>query len=202
MTDKIIDIFQKHKGKIIGNYKKNAVMIFLMEEDNELNIIFEIRAEHLRHQPGDICLPGGKIEIGELPIDTASRESIEELRINRDSFSVIGEMDYLITPYNFIIYPFIAKIKAQEINPNPDEVQQILKVPLRFFLENQPDLHEVEIIQNPKENFPYELIKRGRDYKWKNGVFPEYFYVYKENVIWGFTALIMKRFTDIIKESN
>ncbi len=202
MTDKIIDIFSERRAEMMGDFKKNAVMIFLMEENGELAVIFEVRAKHLRHQPGDICLPGGKIEAGELPIDTACRESMEELCIKRDTFRVIGEMDYLITPYNFVIYPFISTINPQIINPNPDEVERILKVPLKFFLEQEPDLHEVEIIQNPKEDFPYSLINRGKDYKWRKGVFPEYFYIYEENVIWGFTALIMKRFTDIIKASE
>lgn len=202
MTDKIINIFGERKGELIGNYKKNAVMIFLMEKDKELEVIFEVRAAHLRHQPGDICLPGGKIEKGELPIDTACRESMEELKIKRDSFSVIGEMDYLVTPYNFIIYPYISTIKSQDITPSSDEVERILKVPLRYFMENEPNLHEVDIIQNPKEDFPYSLINKGKDYKWKTGVFPEYFYEYEGSVIWGFTALIMKRFTDIIKDSK
>lgn len=202
MTDKIINIFNKRKRNVIGDYKRNSVMIFIMEEKNELEVLFEVRSKKLRHQPGDICLPGGKIEKGELPLDTACRESMEELKIKRESFSVIGEMDFLITPYNFIIYPYIATIKSQEIDPNSEEVDRIIKVPLRYFLETKPMLHEVEIVQTPREDFPYELINRGSEYKFTNGVFPEYFYLYEGNVIWGFTALIMKRFSDIIRESK
>ena len=202
MTDKIINIFNNRKRSIIGEYKRNAVMIFLMEENNELYVLFEIRSKTLRHQPGDICLPGGKIEKGELPLDTACRESLEELRIKRESFSVIGEMDFLVTPYNFLIYPYISTILPQEISPNPEEVDHIIKVPLRFFLETVPMLHEVEIVQTPRADFPYELINKGNKYKFTNGVFPEYFYLYEDNVIWGFTALIMKRFSDIIKENK
>jgi 8-oxo-dGTP pyrophosphatase MutT (NUDIX family) len=201
MTDKIIDIFSNRKGKVIGEYRRSAVMIFLIEEKNELHIIFEVRAKNLRRQPGDICLPGGKVEKGELPIDTASREAMEELRIKRDTFSVIGEMDFLVSPYNSIIYPFIATLEHQEIDPNSSEVDRILEVPLKFFMETEPDCHEVDIVQSPKPDFPYNLINNGTDYKFTNGVFPEYFYVYEGNVIWGFTALIVKRFVDIIKNS-
>jgi 8-oxo-dGTP pyrophosphatase MutT (NUDIX family) len=202
MTDKIINIFSKRKGSVIGEYKKNSVMIFLMEEKGELEVLFEVRSKNLRRQPGDICLPGGKIEKGELPLDAACRESMEELQIKRDSFSIIGEMDYLVTPYNFIIYPYLATIKLQEIHPNPEEVERILKVPLKFFLETEPIYHEIEIVQTPREDFPYELINRGNEYKFTNIVIHEYFYTYQGNVIWGFTALIMKRFADIIRDSK
>lgn len=202
MTDKIIDIFSNRKGKVIGEYKRSAVMIFLLEEKDELHIVFEIRSKNLRRQPGDICLPGGRVEKGEMPIDTAGRESIEELRIKRDTFSVIGEMDFLVSPYNSIIYPFIATLEPQEIDPNPMEVDRIIKIPLKFFMETEPECHEVDIVQSPKPDFPFDLINNGADYKFTNGIFPEYFYVYEGNVIWGFTALIVKRFVDIIKNSQ
>jgi 8-oxo-dGTP pyrophosphatase MutT (NUDIX family) len=202
MTDKIIDIFSNRKGKVIGEYKRSAVMIFLMEDAEELQIVFEVRSRRLRRQPGDICLPGGRVEKGEQPMETAVRESMEELMISSESFSVIGEMDFLVSPYNSIIYPFISTLDTQKIQPNPDEVERILKVPLKFFMETEPELHEVDIVQSPKPDFPYGLINNGVDYKFTNGVFPEYFYVYEGNVIWGFTALIVKRFIDIIKNSQ
>ena len=199
MTDKILDIFSNRKGKVIGDYRRSAVMIFLLEEEGGIQIIFEARSKNLRRQPGDICLPGGRVEKGELPLDTAIRESIEELLIKRDTFSVIGEMDFLVSPYNSIIYPFIATLEPQEINPIPSEVERIIKVPLKFFMEAEPECHEVDIVQSPKPDFPYDMINNGTGYKFTNGVFPEYFYVYEGNVIWGFTALIIKRFVDIIK---
>ena len=204
MTEKIIEIFKNRKRGVIGDFKRSAVMIFLMEDEKtgETNMLFEVRAKSLRRQPGDICLPGGKVEKGEDPLEAACRESIEELNIDRGSFEVIGEMDYLVTPYTSIIYPYISTIKEQEIYPNPDEVDKVLKIPLKFFQETEPDLHEVEIVQSPKEDFPYDLIQNGSDYKFTSGILPEYFYVYEGNVIWGFTALMVKKFIDIIKKSQ
>jgi len=203
MTEKIIEIFKNRKRGVIGDFKRSAVMIFLMEDEKkeETSILFEVRAKSLRRQPGDICLPGGKVEIGEDPMEAACRESIEELNIIRESFEVIGEMDYLVTPYTSVIYPYISTIGNQEFEPNPDEVDKVLKVPLKFFLETEPDLHEVEIVQSPREDFPYELIHNGSDYKFTSGILPEYFYVYEGHVIWGFTALIIKKFIDIIRKS-
>lgn len=202
MTEKVINIFKNRKRELIGEFKRSAVMIFLMEngKEDDADIIFEVRAKNLRRQPGDICLPGGKIEKGEEPLEAACREAIEELNIKRESFEVIGEMDFLLTPYASAIYPYVAVIDKMEINPNPAEVDEILKIPLKFFLETEPDLHEIEIVQSPKEDFPYDLIQNGNGYKFTTGSIPEYFYVYENHVIWGFTALILKRFADIIKK--
>jgi hypothetical protein len=111
-------------------------------------------------------------------------------------------MDYLVTPYGFIMYPFIAKLNKTRITPNKGEVDHIFKVPIDFFIENQPKLFELPLVPNPGEEFPYDLIRNGREYKFRTGKIPEYFYVYKDYVIWGFTALIIKSFIDIINKDK
>lgn len=198
MIDKIQNIFTNREAGIIGSYKKSAVMILLCEDKGKTNVIFEVRSLKLRHQPGDICLPGGKLEKGESPEKASIRETMEELNLEREDIEFIGSMDYIVTPYNFIIYPFIAKTNKSEIEPNKDEVDHIFKVPLDFFLEDSPMLHELSIIPDPGNEFPYHLIRNGKNYKFRSGKMPEYFYKYDNYIIWGFTALIIKSFVDII----
>jgi 8-oxo-dGTP pyrophosphatase MutT (NUDIX family) len=202
MIDKITKIFADRKGKIIGNYKKNSVMILLKEYKGELNIIFEVRALNLRHQPGDICLPGGKIEEDELPLEAAIRETKEELNLKDEDIEILGEMDYFVSPYGSIIYPFVAKVKKVEIEPNPGEVDHIFMVPLRYLIDNEPIHYDMNIGPSIKEDFPFHLIRGGRDYKFSNGRLEQYFYKYNEYVIWGFTARIVKAFIDILKENK
>ena len=81
MLDKIQNIFTNREAEIIGQYKKSAVMILLCEDKGKTNVIFEVRSLNLRHQPGDICLPGGKLEKGESP----EKASIRETKIGRAS---------------------------------------------------------------------------------------------------------------------
>ncbi|MBV7273154.1 CoA pyrophosphatase [Clostridiaceae bacterium UIB06] len=199
MIDKIKNIFMNREEEMIGTYNKSAVMILLCEENDKTNIIFEVRSLNLRHQPGDICLPGGKIEKNETPQEASIRESMEELNLKREDIEFIGNMDYIVTPYNFIIYPFIARITKSEINPNNSEVDHVFKVPLQFFLENYPKLYQLSITSDPGDEFPYHLIRNGKNYKFRTGKVPEYFYKYDNYIIWGFTALIIKAFVDIIK---
>ncbi|WP_291561827.1 MULTISPECIES: NUDIX hydrolase [unclassified Clostridium] len=204
MIDNIKDIFKDREIKPIGKYKNSAVMILLCEdeESNDLNIIFEVRSNKLKTQPGDICLPGGMIEEGENPKETAIRETMEELNLNKEDIEYIGDMDYFISPYGMFIYPFISKTNLEKIIPSKEEVDHIFTVPLKFFIESTPLLYELEIGAINKEGFPFHLINGGEEYKFRHGKLNEYFYEYDNYVIWGFTAQIIKTFIDIIKNNG
>ncbi|MCD3245147.1 CoA pyrophosphatase [Clostridium botulinum C] len=197
----IRSMFKDRKGKSIEKFRKSSVMILLTEEKGESYLVFEKRALSLRKHPGDVSLPGGGIEEGETPKDAAIRETFEELNINKENFQFIGEMDYLITPFNSIIYAFVGRITTNLIYPNKNEVDHIFKVPLKFFLENKPKKYEGIIKQHYKEDFPFNLINGGKDYKFSSKTYYQYFYKYNEYIIWGFTAMIIKRFIDIINNS-
>ncbi len=201
LIERIEHIFRGRKGKIMGDFSKSAVAIPLCEEEKRLDIIFEVRALNLKHQPGDICFPGGKMEKGETPQDTAVRETMEELNLKREDVEVIGEMDYVVTPYNFIMYPFVCKVSKKNIIPSKSEVDHIFKVPLEFFMENTPLVYEMPVVSKPGKKFPYKLVVNGKNYKFRSGKITEYFYQYREYVIWGFTAYIVKKFADMIKSN-
>lgn len=199
MIKTIENIFSKRDAKPLGVYKKSAVVILLQEWLGELHIIFEVRSFNLKHQPGDICLPGGRLELNETPKEAAIRETKEELNLKSTDFEIIGEMDYFVSPYNSIIYPYVGKLHMDIFDVNNDEVFETIKIPLSYFLNTEPLLYELEIIPNLKENFPFHLIKGGRNYKFTSGKLDEYFYEYNGYIIWGFTALIIREFSNIIK---
>lgn len=200
MINDIKSIFENRESGILGQYEKSAVVLFLSQDRNgELNIIFEVRALHLNSQPGDISLPGGRIEVNESPQQAAIRESLEELNVSLEDISIIGAMDYYVTPYNRIMYPFVGEIKDVDIKPNKDEVNHVFKVPLKFFMENEPKEYDVDIVSELPEDFPYHLIVGGKDYNFSKGNIKQYFYQYNGYVIWGFTALIVKSFVDELK---
>lgn len=114
----------------------------------------------------------------------------------------MGQMDYFISPYNFFMHPFVAMVEDAVMVPNKEEVDHIFEVPIEFFLENSPTCYEVDIVPSIKGDFPFSLIKNGKNYKFGKGTIPEYFYQYEGKVIWGFTALIVKNFIDIIKDEK
>ena len=200
MNLKIKDLFEKRKGKIIGDFKESSVMILIKEINEEPYLCFEVRSFNLKHQPGDVCLPGGKIEPGESAREASIRETKEELNLEDKDFDLIGEMDYFISPYNSIMYSFVGELKKEVIIPNKSEVDHLFWVPLKFFMENEPLVFDIEMNPFMNANFPYHLIRGGENYKFHKGKLKQFFYQYKDYVIWGFTALMVKRFVDIIKE--
>lgn len=191
--------------KHLDNESEYSVILPLIEADDEMFILFEKRAYNLKTQPGEISFPGGKIEDDETNLDAAIRETCEELNINNKDVNVIGKLDYIITPYNIIIYPFVAKLKINnicDINFNKDEVDDIFIAPLEFFIKDKPITKNIEIKTNIKKDFPFHLIPNGEDYKWRRGSYPVYFYTYKDKIIWGLTARIIKNFIDIINDNS
>lgn len=197
--EKIRKIFCDRSVSTIQKFKKAAVMVLIKEENDEKYVVFEVRSNKLRSQPGDVCLPGGKVENNETPKEAAIRETIEELKLNNNDIEVIGEMDHFISPYGLIMYPFVGVLKGEIGEPNKSEVDHVFKVPLSYFIKEDPLLYEMKIGPISTEGFPFHLINRGQDYKFRTGILEEYFYVYEDYVIWGFTAAVIKNFIDTIK---
>lgn len=186
-----------------GFYKAYAVLIPLIFVEDEFHLLFEVRSEKLNTQPGEICFPGGKIEENETPIESAIRETCEELNIESSDIEVLGETDFVVTPFNLILYPFVGflnDIDIKNINYNKDEVGSIFSVPLDFFMENSPETHYFKTKLDVSAEFPYNKIQNGKVYNFRIGSYPIYFYEYNNHVIWGITARIIKNFIDILKQ--
>lgn len=203
--EKIENILFFHRPKPINVEDRFSVFVPLMKIEGEICVVYELRALSLRRQPGEISFPGGKMERGESPRYAAVRELCEELLIPSDKVQVFGETDYLITRGTSQIYSFaglIKDIEFEDIRPNVDEVEKLFYVPLRWLMENEPKKYtmDVELIQS--EDFPFELIPNGKDYKFYKGVDEILFYEYEDYVIWGFTAKITDRLIRILKENN
>ncbi len=196
-------IIKDKEVEILDTVSKSAVFIPIIKKNNELHIIFEIRSKNLKTQPNEICFPGGKIEKNEVPLSCAIRETCEELNISKYNIEVIDELDLLVTPFNMSIYSFCGIIKGidyDSINFNKDEVSSIFTVPLVELLLQKPQLNNMAININPYPSFPFHLIQDGKAYNWKSGVYPVYFYKYKDYIIWGITAKILKSFLDTLKQ--
>lgn len=200
---KINDIKEKLNSKesyINGweKMKRASIIIPLIDINEEVYILFQVRAKKLKSQPGDICFPGGKIDKCETPNEAALREINEELGLK--DVEIIKEMDILIRHDGMIIHPFVAKVNnIEELEINEDEVDEVFYVPLSYLLEYSPMEVRNKLIVERGEDFPYHLIKGGKNYKFKTGEYISTFYQYKDYVIWGITASMLKDFVNNIK---
>ncbi|MGN0464951.1 MAG: NUDIX hydrolase [Lachnospiraceae bacterium] len=197
---KQLELLKNHKMSVIGleEYRQSAVCIPLIEKNETYQILFEVRSKKINHQPGDICFPGGMIEFNEKPIDAAIRETCEELCINSEQIQFLGATDLLIGS-SILVYPYSVLLKNYENTWNPSEVEEIFFVPLDFFLETKPEVYEIERKAILPDNFPYERIVGGKNYKWRKRTENIYFYQYNNYTIWGMTAKILYSFINIWK---
>lgn len=202
----IIAKLKNRKPSILGEeyFKKYAVLLPLIELEEETHILFEVRSMNLRTQPGDICFPGGKVDQGDKNTAyTAIRETSEELRISDTDVYDVFPLDYMVSDFGRIIYPYIGRLKdIKKVTPNKDEVAEIFTVPLSFFLNTKPKKYKVNYEILPEDNFPYDLIMGGENYDWRTHQLEELFYEYNGKVIWGLTAKILTHFVSLIKDES
>ena len=201
----ISEIEKKVKGRIprpidvIHNY---SVLIPLIEIEGETHILYELRSHEMNTQPGEISFPGGRVEEGETYREAAIRETMEELNISRENIELIEQLDYFVSYANITIYSFLGKLSGVDVDkllPNIAEVDHLFTVPLKFFLENEPDCYYLDVKTDLNDEFPYNLIPNGRDYKFRRGRQTVMFYYFKDYIIWGFTAKMTRKLIEIIK---
>ena len=155
--------------------KVSVVLIPLIKKDGKYHILFEIRSNNLSHQPGEICFPGGKRESLETSLQTAVRETCEELLVSESDIQVYGSLDYFLSPTGISI----------------DEVSDIFMVPLEFFQNTLPKRYYNNVQMQPEHDFPFDKIPGGRNYPWAKGKYEVLFYEYENHIIWGITAKIL-----------
>lgn len=182
---------------------KASVIILLVEINGEENIIFEKRSKYIS-QPGEVSLPGGKVEKGESFCDAALREANEEIGVDTKNIDILGEIDYLVSSDGLIIKTFVGKVNNYDINnfkPNM-EIESLFAVPISYFIKNPPTIYDSCAQLNFAKEFPFDLIPNGKEYKFSKIEHKVYFYEDLQPIIWGYTARIISRFIEIITKGK
>ncbi len=207
MTDRIKDIELMKKSwsdRVPRSPEKtgeSAVLIPLIySEDKSWEILFERRALDLDVQPGDICLPGGRVETGEEPLEAALRETAEELLVPVSSIEMLGPADKVLGPGQRIIHPFAGIIEGYEGTFSKEEVHETFSISVEWFRNNPPKAWQTSLENIPPEDFPYDLIYGGRNYKFRKRKHNMYFYENGERTVWGATAAIVRNFISMYEE--
>jgi len=90
--------------------KKAAVLILIENNHNQAEVVFILRSTYNGAHSGQISFPGGKREKSDADyLETALRETEEEIGIDRAAIEVMGALSPIyIPPSNFLVYPFVA----------------------------------------------------------------------------------------------
>ena len=198
-----LDLIRQHKASIIGleQARKSAVCIPLIDTEDGFDVLFEIRSSRMQSQPGDICFPGGMVEQRETEQEAAVREMTEELLVDPRQIRMIGPMD-IFPASRLYVYPFVVLLENYRKTFSTDEVEDVFRVPLQFFLENEPEIYYTHMQVIPGEDFPYDRIYKGREYEWRERTEEIFFYQYKQYNIWGMTAKMIEALARLIRNGQ
>lgn len=159
-----------------------AVLVAVQYTERGPRLILTKRSSHLKHHPGQIAFPGGKVETHDAtPAAAALREAKEEVGLPTDLVEVLGVLPSHETVTGFAVTPVLAVVRGGfDAVPEAGEVEEVFTVPLEF-------------VTNPA-NFRVEArLWRG---DWRR----YYAVPYGPYYIWGATARILRGLADRVVE--
>ena len=156
-----------------------AVLMALVDRREGLSVLLTRRRDDLAHHAGQVSFPGGMAEPGDKsPLDTALRETEEEIGLDRSRIEIVGRLGDYVTKSGFKIAPFVGLVEPPfELTPCPHEVAEVFEVPLSFLLDTGN----------------HRLIERKnsvnlRTYEMTHGAYR----------IWGITAAMIVSFCELV----
>lgn len=166
--------------------REGGVLILLYPRTDQLHFVLTRRTETVRSHKGQISLPGGAREEDESLVQTALRETCEELGVPFGGTEVIGRLSALYTPpSNYCIHPFVAyRPSAPAFRPDPVEVAEVLEVPLALLLD--PSIRRSEYWSDPRFESPRRVP----------------FFDIHGQVVWGATAMILSELVALLEEER
>jgi 8-oxo-dGTP pyrophosphatase MutT (NUDIX family) len=181
VADKIARVLKTREPQALaGNgYKPAAVLIPIQERQDGDYLVLTKRADHLRTHRGQIAFPGGRVDAGDADVvETALRESREEIGIDPECVKILGRLDEFTAGYGLVVTPVVGVIPADyEFRIDPAETTAVASVPI------------ASLMQLPNCNLNECLSPGGH---------PNYHFYVNGWDVWGVTARIIAQFLEIV----
>ena len=169
-----------------ANPKESAVMILLYKLNDRLCFPLILRPEYDGVHSRQIGLPGGqKDKTDKDLIETALRETYEEIGANVNHINVLGALtEIYIPPSNFLVKPVVAYYDpVSEFKADETEVS-------RIFTSSLDELIDLNIEKR-------EIFIRHQKNKTSVSCF-----MIEEEIVWGATAMILSELRMFISENG
>lgn len=153
-----------------------AVMILIMNRGGEPHVLLTKRTDKVGTHKGQMALPGGGYdETDGNFLNTALRETQEEVGVRKEDVDVLGRFDDFISIAGFHVVSYIGVIPfPYTYTINRDEIEDYVEVPLSIFV-----------------NREYGKVQQV---EFEGALYNVYHYYFRNFEIWGMTARILTDF--------
>jgi 8-oxo-dGTP pyrophosphatase MutT (NUDIX family) len=163
-----------------------AVLVPIFQRDGTVCVLYTRRAQHLLSHSGEVAFPGGKFDPsdGDL-LDTALRETSEEVGLEREAVEVLGKLPFAgVSRSGVAVTPFVGIVRSLDsLRPNPAEVAEVFSVPL-------------DALGDPSRRMPYRHSYADGSNSTHPGI------KYRGRVIWGLTLRITMTFLECVERAH
>ncbi|GGG08402.1 coenzyme A pyrophosphatase [Dokdonia pacifica] len=165
------------------NPRKAGVMVlFYPSQEDIATMVLMLRKTYKGVHSNQVGFPGGKVEKEDTTmLDTALRETEEEIGISRDQITIVKEMSATyIPPSNFCVYPFIGYSDAAlDFIPQEEEVEGLIEVSIADFLAEEA------------------VISRKMSTSYMDDIDVPAFLL-NGHVVWGATAMMLSELKELL----
>ena len=161
--------------------RQGAVLVLLYPGTNGVAFPITVRSERLLYHKGQISLPGGMQEESDSSLaDTAARETLEEIGVPPEQLRFLGRLSPLYIPVRHsMVHPYVGCHSVEPVfRPNPDEVKEVVEMPLAALLDPAMSVEEYRLINGRRVRVP--------------------FYRVGPHKVWGATAMILGELAAIL----
>lgn len=172
-------------GAAAARSKPAAVLVPLIDRPAGMTVLLTKRTEHLNDHAGQISFPGGRVEPHDRDVvDTALRETEEEIGLARAAVEVVGCLDTCMTGTGFSVVPVVGMIDSpfelSALTLDSFEVAEAFEVPLEFVLD--PTNHERRMAVRKGERREFYVLP------------------FEDRYIWGATARMLVNLHEVLQE--
>lgn len=160
-----------------------GVMVLIYPNNGDHYVLLQKRSSKVDSHKGEISFPGGKRDPEDVTIlDTALRETHEEMGIHPKDVEVFGPLDQTATTSGFCTSPFAGTIPyPYEFSPQEEEVAEVLEVPVSSLMDSANRRDEIRVADGDLQDAPV--------------------FAYDGHIIFGATARILDRFIELLETS-
>ena len=160
-----------------------VLALFYPDADGHSQLLLTKRPDMMNKHAGQIAFPGGRREPDESLMETALRETEEEVEIPAERVDVIGALSSLyIPPSNFCVYPFVGVIDHEpDLTVRTEEVAHMFGVPPQHLIEASMRATTVHFVGGKERTVPH--------------------FTFADELVWGATAMMIAELAAVLDPS-